>query len=270
MTRKAAARERGARGARARSLGVALALVVGLLTAQPADAQLPGKLTLTGSRNSYALLTVREETTYSFNGMRAWYFGNRWAGFVIGDDWPHLWSRYTDGPTIPGSAYEPGDRPRIEGVLQPGTHKVYLFADGEPVTIEIPWSAPSVTLEFDAPLDARVTVEEAHAVNGGATLRLPQDGRPGTITSAAVMVDVLFAPAPYRARACFARSPASWRTCDFWMPNVGLRMGPTIDGTKFGGGGTPFQQPTKGYTWYAELVGVATGRLIAATIRYRP
>ncbi|HVF05626.1 MAG TPA: hypothetical protein VNA20_12365, partial [Frankiaceae bacterium] len=157
------------------------------------------------------------------------------------------------------------------GILRPGTYRVYLFADGHPVTITIEWTGPTTTLEFDTPLDARVAMDRAYAVNGGARAAVPQDGAPGTVTASAIRWDPASAPAPYRLRGCFSREPVSWRTCDRRFPSLDATMEPQPLGGGGGGtGGDPSPRATRGFTAFAEVLGVVTGELMVWTIRYRP
>lgn len=257
-----------------RALGTALALLVAALPAQPATAGLPRTLTLTGSHHATALLTVRSEVRYRLDGpTTARYLPpGRWAGFAIGTDWPQLWSGYVAPPhiTILGEPTVRANEPGLVGVLHPGTYRVYLFADGHPVTISIRWTGPDTTLEFDTPLDARVAMDRAYAVNGSAQVALPLDAGRDSLSVDAFLWQPDFAAAPYKWRGCVARKPASWRTCDDRFARLDATMGPEVAG---GGGGTgrePRRRTTRGLSLFAEVVGAVTGELMVWNIRYRP
>lgn len=256
-----------------RTLLTALALLGALLPGRVAGAGLDRTLTITGSRNAYAILTVTEETTYWLDHtVTADYTGSRWAGFAIGTDWPKLWTVYTHHTAFGGlpSRRSPTHAGSNVGVLYPGRYRVYLFADGRPVTITMRWTGRNTTLEPDAPLDAHIAADQQVVVAGSGRLALPQDGAPGTVTAWMARFQKEQPTITGELRACFAQAPASWATCD-------RRFGRSIftdSGSNLGGGytlgGIPRPLVTRGRSFFAERTGTATGILTAVTLRYRP
>src|SRR5687768_17503237 len=123
---------------------VLLTLLLVLVAVRPVAAQptLPERaLTIVGSRNTYATITVTEETYYYLDRATAQYVGGRWGGFLIGPDssavrhgWRDgltLWTVWDDPPST-GSHADALFRPvparsapyqTMTGVLTPGRYR---------------------------------------------------------------------------------------------------------------------------------------------------
>lgn len=260
-----------------RALLAAVALLVAVLPGRVADATLRRTLTITGTRTAYTELTVTEETVYHltwYKGTTMEYAGGRWGGFAIGADWPHVESVWDPQfATIEGRpAHRAKDVPGLAGILSPGKHRVYLFTDGQRVTVRIRWTGPDLTLEPATALDAKISADTTVLAYGGGTLALPQDGGPGTVTAAAVHWQETGPHSHFRIRACYARRPESWATCDRGLGTVTLysdHADPVAAGV-IALDGVPRRQDTAGRTYFVEATGAATGVLTALTLRYRP
>lgn len=255
---------------RTRVVLTVLVVLAAVLPAGAARAGLRRTLTIVGSRNSVAILTVTRDTLYDLEDSSAVYAGGRWGGFAIGTDWPRLWTSFTD-PRVPyfhGGVTEPADGDFGPGVLRPGRYRVYLFADGQDVKITLPWSGPNVTLEPDAPLDARIGADQVTVTPGTTVASVPQDGRAGTVTS--FVMGLRYGPSgAFHARACFARKPTSWKTCDHRLGGASNTVPGGTEGGFRMGNGYPSEIVTHGRHWYGEVVGTATGVFTLMTIRYK-
>lgn len=220
---------------------VAASVLVALGAAPAASFPVPGPtMTIVGSRTAYATITVTDDTHYNLHEARATYAGGRWGGFLIGRDtsdphgkyrdWLTLWTSADDvrsagrasGATFRGHPTQSvRHRPGGWGVLTPGRYRIYLFTDGQEVTITLPWSAGDVTVTPDRPFAARVEAEQVLAPGFGVPtlLTMPLDGTRRSVTEAAA---VLTAPPSEELAgavsydwACYARVglPATPKSC---------------------------------------------------------
>ncbi len=252
-------------------LGV-LAVVAALLPAS-ASARGPERvLTITGTGHAFGVLTVTEETYYRMDPNATAEYGGRWAGFVFDAGFPRVWSVYDRHAILYG---RPAEETWINGepwgVLRPGRHRVYLFADGQPVTIRVPWTGPGITLALETPLDAHVEGDQVRVTQGGARLTLPQEGTAGTVTAARALWRKLPSYGDYTFRSCHTPQPASWKTCD----RRRYRDSSTVAGHPLAIGGVyhdgvPRQGVTAGRVYFGEIAGVTNGVLTLMTVRYRP
>ena len=223
-----------------------------------------GTLTVTGTRNAYAWLTVKRTVRYNLDTARVNIGDGQYGGFAIDGDAATLHTVYNPrgDATFVGHSI-------TAGVLKPGRYKVRLFADGHQVTASIPWSGPSTTLTARSPIDARVQVAEALApdIDGTVALTLPQDGRrKGVNTSLMVSYESVVGQY-FMIRGCVSRIESTCRGTSFpWLVEqevggMGLN-GMTVKLHNYNSG------PTAGMYARGEIVGTTVGMLTVLTLRY--
>lgn len=229
-------------------------------------------LTITGSRNSYAVLTVTRTARYDLDAAKVNHFLGHYGGFAVGRDFPTLWTtndlRY---PAIWGHTSV------NRGVLKPGRYRVYLFADGHPVTVQVPWTGADITLEATAPVDALVRDAQVLVADSGdprapgtgpvTSVVLPLDGRSGANTAASLRLVTVIGPT-VRLHLCLVANPA---TCDNPRDEV-TSGGKGSIGNGWGAGYSVNQWPTPTSGLYArgEVSGENAGVLTLTTLRYYP
>jgi hypothetical protein len=229
-------------------------------------------LTITGSRSAYAVLKVTSTVHYDLDAAKVDHFLGHYGGFAIARDFPTLWtSNDLRFPAIWGHTSV------NRGVLKPGRYRVYLFADGHPVTVTVPWSGADLTLAPSAPLDAVVRDDQAVVGDTGdsrvpvtgpvTSLAIPLDGRAGANTAASVRLTALLGPT-VRLRLCLVPDPAS---CADSRGDV--TSGGTGSIGNGWGAGYSFNQwptPTSGLYARGEVSGENAGVLTLTTLRYYP
>jgi hypothetical protein len=229
-------------------------------------------LTITGSHSSYAVLKVTRTVRYDLDAAKVDHLGGHYGGFAIGRDFPTLWTtndlRY---PAIWGHTSV------NRGVLKPGRYRVYLFADGHPVTVQVPWTGADITLEATAPVDALVRDQQVPVADSGdprlpgtgpvTSVALPLDGRSGANTAAALRLVTVIGPT-VRLRLCLVPDPA---TCANTRGDV-TSGGTGSIGNGWGAGYSVNQWPTPTSGLYArgEVSGQNAGVLTLTTLRYYP
>lgn len=248
----------------------AVALIGVALLHPPVAHAAPPALTITGTQNSVAYLTVRTETTYDVRKAAVDFLSGRsnpdhargrYGGFAIGNDAPALWAVHDlEFPAISGESVS-------GGVLKPGRYKVHLFADGDRVTVTVPWSGPNVTVEPVTPMDASVTFARTPVATAADTVAvaLPQAGQKGARTAAGSKLDALVGPS-LELRLCLTRSDGA---CE--RPVVDATVG--VGGTALNGYLLEWlydRRPTKGMYVRAEVTGASAGTLTLTTLRYYP
>lgn len=245
---------------------LAAALAAALLGPPAGADAAPGTLTLTGTHHGWAVLDLASEVLYDVERATAFYPRGAYAGFAIGRDYPTLWTRDHDlrrrRPLLRGHS-------ATRGVLSPGRHRVYLFADeGHEVVVRIPWSGPDRTIALDAPLDAAVTTGSAVAVpgSGAPAVVLPQPSARGHRMTGIAMFESVVAPR-LDTRICLTARPA---TCEKAYLGATLTGG----GTALNGAGASVTLwPVRTATPLAvrgEFTGDGAGTLTVTALRWKP
>ena len=247
---------------------LAAAVLCAVLLGPPvASAEPPANtLTITGTRNAYAYLTVTKTVRYDLRAARVEYTTSddrktgRYAGFAIARDTPWLWTMYDRRfEMFDGHSWN-------DGVLKPGRYRIHLFADGRPVTVRVPWTGPNRTITATTRLDAAVRLAHATVPGRDTAVAIEQDGKPGAVTIATMKYHSLVGPQMV-LRLCLTRSAAS---CE--RPASVVTQTQPVGGMGLNGFGTAWgeRMPTKGLFVRAEVNGSTVGFLGLATLRYYP
>ena len=248
---------------------LAAAVLCAVLLGPPvASAEPPANtLTITGTRNAYAYLTVTKTARYDLRAATVEYTtsddrtSGRYAGFAIARDAPWLWTMYDPHfEMFDGHSY-------TDGVLKPGRYRIHLFADGRPVTVKVPWTGPNRTVTATARLDAVVRLADSVVPGADTAVAIEQDGKRGVVTYATMKHHSLVGPQMV-LRLCLTRSAAS---CD--RPAGVYTQTQPVGGMGLNGFGTAWgsiHSPTKGLFVRAEVNGPTVGFLGLATLRYYP
>ena len=241
------------------------AVVAALLLApvHPAHADNDGTLTITGSHTAYVWLVLSRTVTYDLSGSTIEYAGE-YGGFALGADTPQVFSDYDlrGLPTLVGVS-------RSNGVLKPGRYKVRLFADGNPVTVRIPWSGPNGELRPTTPFSATVAGKRAPVATafGTAGLAFPADGRRGSSTFVMVRQET---PAGHQvsAIACVTADEASCDRARYTLEQPANRLVLNSFGAILGL--LEWRLPTRGLYLRGQTTGTSVGVLSLFVLRYEP